>query len=110
MSPSVFVERKAERLLASDGVVIVCGEDGPQALVRGDHAVYALRASRAGWRCSCPSWQATCSHAEAVRRVTAAHGWVLAYRDALIEPSQVWGALRREADERLQRYARGERV
>jgi hypothetical protein len=72
VSPREDREQKAARLLASTQVTIRCGEDGIEAVVRGDHDSYRLHLGPSGWTCPCPYPRADCSHVRAVEAVT---GW-----------------------------------
>jgi hypothetical protein len=65
-------EEKARRLLVSARLTVSCGEDGIEAQVVGDHAVYRLLLTESGWRCPCPSRVTNCAHVLAVEAVT---GW-----------------------------------
>jgi hypothetical protein len=69
MSPSAYVEGKAQRLLRDGQVLVFCTENGIQARVRGDHDAYVLFLGKRGWRCTCASWK-PCSHLLAVSLVT----------------------------------------
>ena len=64
------IEAKAGRLLA-DGRVFIrwSTPELVAAVVRGDTGIYDVRLERGRWSCPCPARQ-TCSHLEAVMRVT----------------------------------------
>lgn len=72
--PRETAATKAVRQLAEGRVIVAFARPGRvRATVRGDGAVHLVTFDGGDWACSCPSRTvvANCSHARAVRLVTA---------------------------------------
>lgn len=72
--PKETAATKAVRQLAEGRVIVTHARPGRvRARVRGDGAMYLVTFDGGDWVCSCPSRTVTanCSHARAVRLVTA---------------------------------------